>query len=361
VSVQDASTTACSNTVSGQTATITVNSLPTPTITGTSTLCEGSTGIIYSTQSGMSNYVWTVSSGGAISSGSTTNSITVDWSLTSAGTQTVSVNYQNTNGCTAANPTVYNVVVKATPKIPTVTNYAACPKKGTLSLSTLVSTTTGNTIKWYDDETTTITTTAKTISTLTPGTTMQFVSAISPNGCESARDTAIAVVYENPDIINVDLTDLHDVQLLAERGKSPYSYEINTDVRVTKTGDFYGVVGLGMLSFGTHTFYLTDDNGCKADTTFNIDPIPLVPDKFFTPNVDNSNSVWNITNIEFYPRTEIFIHDRYGKELIRYKGLDFHGWDGMYKGNPMPTTDYWYVIEVRETGKRLVGHFLLKR
>lgn len=94
---------------------VTVNSLPVPTITGPASACINSTTNSYSTGTGMSNYVWTVSAGGTITGGAGTNTITVTWNT--SGAQTVSVNYQNANGCTGATPTVYNVTVNPLPVI----------------------------------------------------------------------------------------------------------------------------------------------------------------------------------------------------------------------------------------------------
>jgi hypothetical protein len=61
----------------------------------------------------MTNYTWIVSAGGTITAGGGTgnNTVTVTWNTTSA--QTVSVNYTNSNSCTASSPTVYNVTVNA--------------------------------------------------------------------------------------------------------------------------------------------------------------------------------------------------------------------------------------------------------
>ena len=96
---------------------VTVNSLPIPTFTSEVTsACAGSTGNVYTTEAGMSSYVWTVSAGGAITSGTGTNSIQVTWNT--AGAQTVSVNYNNGAGCAASSPTVSNVTINALP-IPT--------------------------------------------------------------------------------------------------------------------------------------------------------------------------------------------------------------------------------------------------
>ncbi|MBK7173709.1 MAG: T9SS type A sorting domain-containing protein [Bacteroidales bacterium] len=99
---------------------VTVNAAPVPTISGPASICSSATGNVYTTQAGMTAYVWAVSAGGTITAGGTAtdNTVTVSW--TGSGAQTVSVSYTNGNGCTAATPTVYNVSVGALP-VPTIT------------------------------------------------------------------------------------------------------------------------------------------------------------------------------------------------------------------------------------------------
>ena len=92
---------------------VTVNPLPVPTITGPSPVCEGTTGNTYTTEAGMSNYTWNISSGGTITAGAGTNTITVTWNT--AGAQNVSVNYANLNGCTAQAPASFSVTVSPVP------------------------------------------------------------------------------------------------------------------------------------------------------------------------------------------------------------------------------------------------------
>ena len=98
---------------------VTVNPLPVPTLAGPVPVCVGVAGNIYTTETGMSNYIWTVSAGGAITAGGGTgnNSVTVTWTTT--GAKTVSVNYTNVNGCTATSLTTYNVTVYPLP-VPTL-------------------------------------------------------------------------------------------------------------------------------------------------------------------------------------------------------------------------------------------------
>jgi hypothetical protein len=92
---------------------VTVNPLPVPAISGPASVCATSTGNVYSTQTGMTGYLWSVSAGGTITAGTGTRDITVTWNT--AGAQTVSVNYTNANSCTAAAPTVYDVTVNPLP------------------------------------------------------------------------------------------------------------------------------------------------------------------------------------------------------------------------------------------------------
>lgn len=95
---------------------VTVNAKPVPTLNGNTLVCVGTTGVVYTTDPGKTNYVWAVSPGGTITAGgtSTSNSVTVTWNTT--GAKTVSVSYTNPGtNCTAVNPTVLNVTVNSLP------------------------------------------------------------------------------------------------------------------------------------------------------------------------------------------------------------------------------------------------------
>jgi hypothetical protein len=87
---------------------VTINPLPVPVISGPIVACITNT-YTYSTATGMTGYVWTVSSGGQIMSGAGTHTITVKWN--SAGSQFVAVTYTSQSGCPAAAPTTLNVSV----------------------------------------------------------------------------------------------------------------------------------------------------------------------------------------------------------------------------------------------------------
>jgi len=109
------------------TNTTTVNALPVPTFTsspGANTCANGS--VTYTTQAGQSSYSWgvpgvsgtdyTITSGGT---GGTNNTVTLTW--LSTGSKTVTVNYTNASGCTAASAVSNTTTVNALP-VPTFTS-----------------------------------------------------------------------------------------------------------------------------------------------------------------------------------------------------------------------------------------------
>ena len=97
---------ACSSTATSNAVAVVVNALPTPTfspLSGTST-CVGTT-VTYTTQLGMSNYVWGLPGVAVtdytIAGGGTSADNYVSLIYKTIGSKTVTVNYTNGNGCTA--------------------------------------------------------------------------------------------------------------------------------------------------------------------------------------------------------------------------------------------------------------------
>src|SRR5690606_21736745 len=98
---------ATSTTVTGSTGTI-------PVLSGNNTAFELSTGHVYTTHAGQTNYSWSVT-GGTITAGGGSNDHTATITFTTPCIQQVSVNFQDMNGCSAASPTVLDVRVYPLP------------------------------------------------------------------------------------------------------------------------------------------------------------------------------------------------------------------------------------------------------
>lgn len=79
-----------------------------------------------------------------------------------------------------------------------------------------------------------------------------------------------------------------------------------------------------------------------------------IPDAF-SPNGDGTNDVWNIENINLYPRAEVTIYNRWG-HLIWYSGPGYSSpWDGKSQGKDLPVDSYHYFIELHNGNKPIVG------
>jgi hypothetical protein len=136
------------------TAVVTINPRTIPTITGPSTVCENSTGNVYLTQTGMSDYQWNIV-GGTITSGSGTNTVTVTWNT--PGNQSINVTYTNSYGCTD-NSGNYPVTVNPVPVATALpaSQGAVCPGSPItpIEITSIVS---GTTYAWTRDNTVVLT------------------------------------------------------------------------------------------------------------------------------------------------------------------------------------------------------------
>jgi gliding motility-associated-like protein len=113
------------------------------------------------------------------------------------------------------------------------------------------------------------------------------------------------------------------------------------------------------VTSGEHEVTVRNKSGCGTATGTTI--IINYP-KFFTPNGDGYHETWNIFELSDQAASKIFIFDRFGKLIkeIRPSGT---GWDGTFNGQPLPSTDYWFVVYYDEKGlsKEFRSHFAMKR
>ena len=140
------------------------------------------------------------------------------------------------------------------------------------------------------------------------------------------------------------------VSVTVSGGTGTYLYQLDNGIPQTSP-TFSG------LTFGNHTLYVTDTDGCTSlSTSILIVDYP----RFFTPNGDGINDTWFINAIN--SDAKIFIFDRTGR-LLKQIGPEGLGWDGTFVGNKLPADDYWFTIEYSELGvtKIFKSHFALKR
>ena len=109
-----------------------------------------------------------------------------------------------------------------------------------------------------------------------------------------------------------------------------------------------------------HIINVREASGCSnvATEVFRVFDFP----KFFTPNGDTENDIWNIKCLTNQSNSLISIFNRYGK-LIKQISPISSGWDGTYNGNPLPSDDYRFSVEYTDENgvlRSFSSHFALK-
>ena len=176
-------------------------------------------------------------------------------------------------------------------------------------------------------------------------------------GCSAIATTEVTVSSPPTDfsarLVNGAFSNNNIVEVL-NGGEGDYEYSIDG-------GPFQESNLFENVLPGAHDITIRDANGC-GEVTFPFGVVDF--EEFMTPNGDGFHDEWRIIAIEeFDPTAKIYIFDRYGKLLKQLSPINDTGWDGNYNGNPMPSSDYWFLVEYTEddTQKQFRSHFTLKR
>ncbi|MGB5981468.1 MAG: T9SS type B sorting domain-containing protein [Nonlabens sp.] len=177
------------------------------------------------------------------------------------------------------------------------------------------------------------------------------VTVTNDNGCESSATIRV---------IESDVATIVDVVVK--------QFEVKTNkIKVIATGPGDYIYSLDDFVYqdsplfddlypGFYQVFVKDQNGCG---TVSQEAVIIGGPAFFTPNQDGYNDTWQIIAGETVPDAKVNIFDRMGKLIARITA-ESEGWDGTFNGKPLPSSDYWYLVEL-EDGRSFKGHFALKR
>ncbi|MDO9275008.1 MAG: T9SS type B sorting domain-containing protein [Lutibacter sp.] len=189
------------------------------------------------------------------------------------------------------------------------------------------------------------------------------VMATSIDGCVSFSKTIkaipsiIATISQN-DITVIDDSENNSITISIDNlGIGDYEFSFNDP-----EGNYQDEPYFENITPGIHTIYVQDKNNCGiAPIEVSVIGYP----KFLTPNNDGHNDTWNVSGISenFYQSATVYIFDRFGK-LITEIDLYSEGWNGLFNGNYLPATDYWFSVELIDLKGNIrvkKGHFSLIR
>lgn len=180
---------------------------------------------------------------------------------------------------------------------------------------------------------------------LTPGNHVVYIK--NDNGC--VKQTEVVTVTTTPILeLSASETGLNQITAVATGGKEPYTFVFN--------GNNNGSNNVYIINkTGQQTITVIDDNGCEETILLPATFYDIIIPNYFTP--DNG---WTPENIDNFNDLVTKVFDRYGREVAFLRKGE--KWYGNYRGNPLPTGDYWYIVEVNDgTGRTFVGNVTLYR
>ena len=173
------------------------------------------------------------------------------------------------------------------------------------------------------------------------------VLVTSPQNCSKTKNFNI-IEHTKPIISNVIVNESYITILTDGFGDFEYSIDgvnyQNSNVFEVETGGLYKA-------------FVKEKNNCGNDSeSFATLSYPT----FFTPNNDGFNDFWMVKGMENFPKAGVKIFDRFGKNIANLNSKN-PKWNGVYNGNSLPATDYWFVSKIDDSIPEKRGHFTLKR
>lgn len=237
-------------------------------INGPAQVCMGALGSTYSTTSiPGADYSWSVS-GGVITGGDGTSSITVDWGP--AGPGTVQVFATNTLGCPSA-PISIPVNIAALPVTNAGADLSICPGAG-IPIGGAPTGPPGSTYAWTPNVNLSATNVANPLAS--PGSTQQYVVEVSNSGCVNSDTVIVTVNQPQVDAGNGAVFCAGGgAQLNATSSGGTYAWSPSSGLSATDIADPFAAP----LETTTYLVTLTDPIGCTATDSVTV-TVNLLPD-----------------------------------------------------------------------------------
>ncbi|WP_196888305.1 T9SS type B sorting domain-containing protein [Aureivirga sp. CE67] len=187
---------------------------------------------------------------------------------------------------------------------------------------------------------------------------MYAVTVMSDKGCESSKIIEVHSI-DVPQMTKADITIEGTTVTVNVQNQSDTGFEYSLD---DIDGDYQTEPYFENVNAGDHIVYVRNQKGCTTiSIPFSIMGFP----QYFTPNNDGTHDYWQVTGFEEndFKFNKVTIYDRFGKVLSQFN-IKSKGWDGTYQGFDLPSSDYWYTINlVTQEGEEInyKGHFSLIR
>jgi len=111
----------------------------------------------------------------------------------------------------------------------------------------------------------------------------------------------------------------------------------------------------------TYSMKVVSVDGCvaKDDVLVTVLKDIFVPSAF-SPNGDGTNDTWRIPYLDSYAVAAVQVFNRYGQMVYHSDGKSI-AWDGKFKGKPLPTGSYTWMLNPGNGRKLMYGMVTIVR
>ncbi|MGB3074652.1 MAG: right-handed parallel beta-helix repeat-containing protein, partial [Chitinophagales bacterium] len=263
---------------------VTILESPLPTVTGADTVCAFTTGSVYTTESGMTNYNWNIS--GGVISNVMDSIVYVDWDA--AGIGIVSVTYTNEAGCEGTSPD-FELIILESPQ-PTLSGSDTVCAFTTASIYTTESGMTNYNWNVSGGVISNVTDSIVYVDWDAPGIGIVSVTYTNDLGCEgtSANFEVIILDVPLPIVTGTDTVCAfsEDVAYITQGGMSGYDWGVSGGV-ISSVADNIVSINWDDAGLGTVTVTYTAASGCTGTSA----PFEVVINPLPTPTVMGNDYV----------------------------------------------------------------------
>ena len=221
-----------------------------------------------------SSYQWTLTGGGTINTGLTSDNITVDWGVT-PGTYTMTVVETDANGC-IGDPVNLDITVTPLPSATVGTSQIACDGSVIPDLFAI-----GSNVNWYTDPA--LTNNVFSGNSFSTGQTLPNVYTYyvtnSQNGCESASSSVNLTINATPTVPSSSNETICEGGVVPDLNASGTLVNWYSDQALTNNVFSGNSFSTGQTLPNVYTYYVTNSqNGCESgyisvSLTINAKPV----------------------------------------------------------------------------------------
>lgn len=199
-------------------------------------------------------------------------------------------------------------------------------------------------VSWYNISSWTLIDTTACV-TVVPSVGINDYGLIATNGICSDTDTVVVTINASPAVnAGTSVTILStSTTVLSGSGGGTFTWIPSTGLSDTSIAN--PVANPSVTT--TYTLIVTDLNGCTASDTVRVEVVQdVIVNDGLSPNGDGINDIWEIPNIEQFPKALVEVYNRWGELLISTTDYKNNKWNGKYNGNDLPVGTYYYVINL---------------